>query len=643
MIVGTAGHIDHGKTALVRALTGVDTDRLPEEKARGITIDLGFAYRPVAGIGTLGFVDVPGHERFVHNMVAGAAGVDFVLLVVAADDGPMPQTREHLHIVDLLGIERGIVVLSKSDLVNSNRIAEVSAALRGLLTHTRLALAEIVPVSIATGDGVASLEARLIEAARIIPVRPANSRFRLAVDRSFLLPGTGTVVTGTVFAGEVRVGDKLLLSPSGIAARVRRLHAQNAPVELGSAGQRCSLNLVGPEVAKDRIKRGDWVLDAALHAPTDRIDARVRLLPSEDRPLRHLASVHLHIGAARVPARLAILDRERLAPGEEAFGQLLLERQLGALHGDRFVFRDSAAQRTMGGGIVVDPWPLERGSRRPDRLVSIAALSAADSRQALLSLLSGDPGWVDLDRFALARGLTAEAAAALWRPLNFRRVAADGASFGFGWRKWEALAQAIVAALAEYHRKVPDSAGLEQDRLRRALDIRLPVPAFDAAATAMVKDGTLRREGPWLQLPGHAVRLTAADERLWAHIKPLLERTRFQPPRVRDLTQALGAREDEVRQLLRRLVRMGELIEVAHDHFYAREVVVELAAAAQSLAEQSHDSKITAAVFRDRIGTGRKLAIQILEFFDRTGMTIREGDLRRLREDRLEILKGADG
>jgi selenocysteine-specific elongation factor len=236
MIVGTAGHIDHGKTALVRALTGIDTDRLPEEKARGITIDLGFAYRPVAGIGALGFVDVPGHERFVRNMVAGAAGVDLVLLVVAADDGPMPQTREHLQSVDLLGIERGFVVLTKSDPVDPNRIAEVSAALRGLLTQTRLAVAEIVPVSIVTGRGVAALEARLHEAARIIPPRPANGRLRLAVDRSFVLPGAGTVVTGTVFAGQVRVGDKVLLSPSGIAARVRRLHAQNPPRSLGVQG-----------------------------------------------------------------------------------------------------------------------------------------------------------------------------------------------------------------------------------------------------------------------------------------------------------------------------------------------------------------------------------------------------------------------
>jgi selenocysteine-specific elongation factor len=563
------------------------------------------------------------------------------LLVVAADDGPMPQTREHLQIVDLLGVERGVVALSKSDLANADRIAEVSAEIRGLLTQTRLAVAEIVPVSVITGHGVAPLESRLLDAARIVPARPATGRFRLAVDRSFSLPGTGTVVTGTVFAGEVRVGDKFLLTPSGIAARVRQLHAQNAPVERGCAGQRCSLNLVDPEVAKDRIKRGDWVLDEALHAPTNRIDARIRLLPSEHRPLRHLTTVHLHIGAAHVPARLAILDRERLAPGEEAFGQLLLERHIGALHGDRFVFRDSAARRTMGGGLVVDPRPPERGRRRPERLVAIAALTEADPQQALLSLLSGDPGWVDLDRFALARGLAASVAAALWRPMNFRRVEASGTSFGFGWPKWQALAQAIVAALEDYHKKVPDSPELEHDRLRRGLDIRLPGPAFDAAATAMVQDGILRREGPWLKLPGHAVRLTVTDERLWVRIEQVLECTRFQPPRVPDFAGMLGAREEEVRRLLRRLTQMGRLIEVAHDHFFTRDRVVELAAAVRLLAERSQNGKITAAAFRDRIDTGRKLAIQILEFFDRAGTTIREGDLRRLPEDRPESSKGA--
>jgi selenocysteine-specific elongation factor len=646
MIIGTAGHIDHGKTALVRALTGIDTDRLPAEKARGITIDLGFAYRPVPGAETLGFVDVPGHEAFVHNMLAGAVGIDFVLLVVAADDGPMPQTREHLQIVDLLGIERGIVALSKCDLVSAERIAEVAAEVHQLLDRTSLATAEIMPVSIVTGEGVAGVEAHLLDAARSMPshrvdgrFRLAIDRFRLAIDRCFSLPGIGTVVTGTVFAGEVRAGDRVVLSPSGLAARVRSLHAQNAAATRGVAGQRCALNLVGSNIDKERIHRGDWVLDEALHLPTDRIDANIRLLPSEVRTLRQGTPVHLHVGAARVSARIAILDRESLPPGDRALAQIVLDRPVGALHGDRVVLRDDAARRTIGGGIVLDPWPPDRGRRRPQRLAALAAMSEADAGQALVRVASADPGWVDLGHFARARNLSVEKAASLRRIADIVCVEADGAAFGFGGQNWQVLKQATITALAGHHEKARDSPGLETHRLRLAVDARLPADVFAAAVSEMVRDGTLQRDGPWLRLASHSVRLTAADERLWGRIHALMERTRFQPPRVRDFSQTLGASEAEVRQLLRRLARMGTLVEVAHDHFYTRTTIAELAATVQRVANGNPEGKITAAVFRDRIGTGRKLAIQILEFFDRTGITIREGDLRGIRQDRLAIFE----
>src|SRR5215475_1016714 len=374
MIIGTAGHIDHGKTALVRALTGVDADRLPEEKARGITIDIGFAYRPVAGGETLGFVDVPGHERFVHNMLAGAIGVDFVLLVVAADDGPMPQTREHLQILDLLGLRQGIVALSKADLVSPERLAEVTRQMTALLAGTGLASAEIMPVSSLTGAGIAELEGRMLAAAANLPPRSAAGRFRLAVDRSFTLSGVGTVVTGTVFAGQVSAGDRLLLSPSGTEARVRGIHAQNRQAERGRAGQRCAINIAGPQIDKDSVQRGDWLVDPAAHAPTDRFDACLRLLPTEVRPLRHWTPVHLHLGAAHLPARVALLDTEALAPGETALAQVVTDRSIGTLHGDRLILRDQSAQRTVGGGLVLDPWPPARGRRRPQRLATLRAL-----------------------------------------------------------------------------------------------------------------------------------------------------------------------------------------------------------------------------------------------------------------------------
>ena len=285
MIVGTAGHIDHGKTSLVRALSGVDTDRLKEEKTRGISIDLGFAYLPTEDGHVIGFVDVPGHERFIHNMLAGATGIDFVLLVIAADDGVMPQSIEHLTIVDLLGINRGLVALTKCDLVDANRLIKVRNDIANALLPTALSDIEILPVSSTTSEGVDTLRQRLFDAAGTVSERAAKGRFRLAVDRSFTLKGTGTVVTGTVLSGTVSIGDHILISPSGKAARIRTIHALNRPAQSGKAGERCALNLAGNGISKDAIARGDVILDPELHAPTERIDALLRVLPSEPRPI----------------------------------------------------------------------------------------------------------------------------------------------------------------------------------------------------------------------------------------------------------------------------------------------------------------------------------------------------------------------
>ncbi|MDB5379001.1 MAG: selB, partial [Rubritepida sp.] len=315
MIVGTAGHIDHGKTSLVKALTGVDTDRLKEEKARGITVDLGFAYLPQGnGERVIGFVDVPGHERFVHTMLAGAVGIDFALLVVAADDGVMPQTREHLAILDLLGVRRGLVALSKSDLADPGRIAEVTAELRELLADTALEEAPVLPVSAQSGQGMETLRAALADAEAATAEPGADGAFRLAVDRCFTLAGAGTVITGTVLSGAVAVGDQVVVSPSGLAARVRSIHAQNRPAERGLTGQRCALNLAGRDISKEAIARGDMILARPLHAPTDRIDASFRALAGEPRPIGTWFPARLHHGSAEVGVRLVPLG-DPIEPG----------------------------------------------------------------------------------------------------------------------------------------------------------------------------------------------------------------------------------------------------------------------------------------------------------------------------------------
>jgi len=368
MIIGTAGHIDHGKTSLVKALTGIDADRLKEEKARGITIDLGYAYTPVPGGGIMGFVDVPGHEKLIHNMLTGATGIDFVLLVIAADDGPMPQTREHLAILDVLGLDRGAVALTKIDRVSAECVAVTMGEIQSLLSGTGLAHSPVFPLSAITGEGVPALRAHLDQAALELPVRPASGHFRLAVDRSFTLTGTGTVVTGTVFSGEVRIGDRLLVSPSGAEVRVRGIHAQNQPSESGRAGQRCALNLAGAQFGKDDVRRGDWLLEVPIHAPVQRFDARCRLLAAEQKALRHWTPVHLHVGASDVSARVAVLEGEAIEPGGAALIQIVADKPVCVLNGDRFILRDQSATRTLGGGRVLDPFPPAKNRRAPARI-----------------------------------------------------------------------------------------------------------------------------------------------------------------------------------------------------------------------------------------------------------------------------------
>ena len=459
MIIGTAGHIDHGKTALVKALTGVDADRLPEEKARGITIDLGYAYSPLPGGGVLGFVDVPGHERLVHNMLAGATGIDFVLLVVAADDGPMPQTREHLQIVDLLGLTRGAVALTKIDVVDPERVREAAGEVSALLERSALIGVPLFPVSSLTGTGVPELRRHLDTMAASVPARRASGYFRLAVDRCFSLKGTGTVVTGTVHSGTVQTGDELMLSPPGISVRVRSIHAQDRPVQVGSAGQRCALNLAGQDFDKDAVQRGQWVLHPAAHAPVQRIDVRLYLLSSEPRALRHWTPVHLHLGAADITARVALLEGEAIEPGASALAQLVLDRPAGALVGDRFVVRDQSATRTVGGGKVLDPFPPQRGRRTAARLALLQAWESGDERVALRAALDQTALGVDLSRFARAWNLRPEEAVQLFHAASMRLVETGDGTFGFAPSAWHSLRERVLDALAAEHQRAPDMVG----------------------------------------------------------------------------------------------------------------------------------------------------------------------------------------
>jgi selenocysteine-specific elongation factor len=604
LIIGTAGHVDHGKTALVRALTGVAGDRLAEERRRGMTIDLGYAYA-----GAWGFIDVPGHERLVATMLAGAGGIDAALLVVAADEGVMPQTVEHARILDLLGIDRGVVALTRCDLPGAAP-GRVAGEVRALLAGTGLAAAPIVAVSSVTGEGIAALRAALAgigARARAIQGYP-----RLAVDRAFTVAGAGLVVTGTLVAGMIARGDRLVLSPSGIAVRVRGLHAHNRPAESATAGARVALNIVGAEKAE--IARGEWVLHPELHAPTAILDGTLRLLPEAPEPRPGLP-VHLHLAAAHVTARLG-----PLAPG---FARLHLDRAIGALAGDRFVLRDAAAMRTIGGGVVLDPFPPRRGARTPARLHLLAA-QVQPAPAALKAMLAAGP--VALASFCRAHNLRAEAQPELLRAAG--AVALGG--FAVAETAVVALWRDLLATLGAHHAAHPDEPGLTPARLRG----RLAPPLFAALLSAALRRGEVEQDGPWLRLPAHRVTLSPAEERRWAAIRARILAERFRPPRTRDLAQALGVPEAELRTTLKRLARLGRLVEVAHDHFFLPATLAEIIAIAARI--EAASGHVTAAALRDALDNGRKVAIQILEFLDAAGLTRRVGDLRRLRRDRLD-------
>jgi selenocysteine-specific elongation factor len=642
VIVGLAGHIDHGKTALVKALTGVAGDRLKDEKARGITIDLGFAYMPTRSGRPIGFIDVPGHERFVHTMLAGASGVDFALLTIAVDDGIMPQTLEHLAILDLLGVDRGVVVLTKVDLASPEAIERVARQAKALIAATTLARAEVLTLSAPTGAGVDALRAHLEEAAVTVRDRTSGRRFRLAVDRVFTLSGVGVVATGTVLSGSVHLGDRTQLSPSGLFARVRSLHAQNRPAEAAHAGERCALNLSGPGITKDAIQRGDVALDPELHAPTDRIDARIRVLPTEKKPIGQWFPVRLHHASAEVGARIVLFDDKPIAPGEEAYVQLVLDRPIAAASRDRFVIRDVSAQRTLGGGLFLDLRAKARGRRTLEKREQRAALALADSSASFAALLETPPFAFDLAAFARDRALSAERSDQLVSELGLVILETGDSKIALTRERWALFASTMLERIGAYHAENPDLQGLGREQLRVSSQPKLPKPAFDVALKKLASSDQLVLDGAFVRLPSHEVQLAPEDRASWEMVAPLLGGAqRFRPPRVRDLAAATGRAEKDLRRTLKRACRMGWADEVAHDHFFLRSTVSEMATIVASLSAAAEDGSFSAAQFRDQVDNGRKVAIQILDFFDRHGVTLRKGDARRINRHRLDLFGAA--
>jgi selenocysteine-specific elongation factor len=639
MIVATAGHIDHGKTTLVKALTGVDTDRLPEEKARGISIDIGFAYWKTADA-LIGFVDVPGHERFIRNMLAGVSGIDYVMLIVAADDGVMPQTIEHLNIVNLLNVSRGVAVITKCDRVAPERVAEVIAGVKALLADTRLAAIPVMPASAISGDGIEALRKELATAAKAHQQREhAGRHFRYTVDRVFTKAGSGTVVTGTVVTGAVAVGDHLMLSPGGIEARVRGMQKQSHAAQQAAAGERCAINLSGVELAQ--VSRGDWLVAPAVHAPTSRIDVRLQVLAGEAQPLKHWTPVHLHLGTADVTARVSIRRGAVIAPGESAIVQLITDAPLAALHGDRFIVRDQSATRTIGGGTIVDPFAPATRRNTAARAAQLAALEYDDPAAAFAALLACSPAGVDLAQFERTFNLKPDRVDALVRAIDTAVVGKEQ-RVALPKQNVATIKQHVVEALVKFHRDSPQAVGAEIEALRKTHAPALAAETFTALLRELADEKKLEVAGSHARLPQHVATDNPADQKMWEAVKPVMESAGFNVPPLRDLAPLTKLKDAILKDFLHRKAKTNEVIRVTPERFYPRATLARLAACAADVAQNAPGNQFTAAQYRDRTGVGRGLAIEILECLDRLGITQRIGDQRKMRRDFAPILGEAN-
>jgi selenocysteine-specific elongation factor len=636
-VIGTAGHVDHGKSTLVQALTGIDPDRLQEEKARGMTIDLGFAWldlpRPDGTVESVGIVDVPGHIDFIKNMLAGVGGIDAALLVVAADEGVMPQTREHLAILDLLAVPAAVVALTKSDLIDDPEWLElVELDVAELLASTHLAGAPIVPVSAVTGAGLEELKRVLATALTDLPPRRNRGRPRLPIDRVFTLSGFGTIVTGTLLDGEFNVGDTVEILPTQRTARIRSLQTHRRPVQTARPGSRVAINLTG--VGADALQRGDVVVHPNTLIPTTLIDVRFRLLADGPRPLKHNQAVDFFVGAAEIPAVVRLLGTETLAPGEEGWLQLRLARPAVVTAGDRFILRQPSPSQTLGGGVIVNPSPQRRWRRFDPRILAqLQTLAHGQPDEILLQTLERLRLTTPKTLLASAELDTATAAAALdtlRRQQALIEIGAGEETILVSLSAWRQLVDSLVARVAEHHRQFPLRRGLLRSEARSRLQALLPgvtltVRAANAVIDVLVQQGLLHADDTFVRLPDFTPTPTPAQQQCIERVLAAFSSAPYAPPNLQDTLQML----EENTELLDYLIEQGILVRLGGDVLLR---VEDFSAMVQEItAHLRAQGTITLAEVRDRFQTSRKYAQAVLEEMDARRITRREGDVRVLR------------
>jgi len=631
IVLGTAGHIDHGKTALIKALTGIDTDRLKEEKERGITIELGFAFLVLPSGLRMGIVDVPGHEKFVKHMVAGAWGIDLVALVVAADEGIMPQTREHLDICKLLGVKKGLVVVSKIDLADPELVLLIAEEVGELVAGTFLEGAPVVNVSALTGEGIPQLLTTLDELGNEIQGRTSEGLLRLPIDRVFTMRGFGTVVTGTLVSGSVSVGDTVQIIPSVREGKVRGIQVHNEIVQTARAGQRTAVNLQG--IGKSHLNRGDVLIHPHTITPTYMVDVYLEHLPNSPRPLRNRRKQRFHIGTSSTLSTVVLLDREELAPGESGLVQLRFEKPVVAFPQDRFVIRGSSAIQTLGGGVVIDSHPDKHKRLARDVLAGLAILRDGEEEEVLIHHLasSGVRGMV-LKELRERVNIPPDRLSKLLGGLMMKGeiVAVDGDDGRFLHHSgYEKLKKEALSYILEFHEKYPLRPGPSKEEVKSKLPKTVEAKLFQHILKELVDLKEVLVEKDKLRLSTHRVSLRDDQERLKNKVERLFAQAGLQSPSIKELASKLSTDESEVRNVVRLLVEEGVMIRAKEDLYFHAEAVEKLKTELIQFLRAHHE--ITTAEFKELTRVSRKYAIPLIEYFDNSKVTIRVGEKRLLR------------
>jgi selenocysteine-specific elongation factor len=629
-IIGTAGHIDHGKTSLIKALTGQDTDRLKEEKERGISIDLGFAHLDLPDGTSAGIVDVPGHERFIKNMLAGAHGIDLVLFTVAADDGVMPQTEEHLDIVHLLGVKMAIFVITKADLVPAARIADVEEEVDILTLGTTLENSPKVAVSSITGQGLEELKRLISSTLKSRTQAAPNGYFRLPVDRAFVLQGHGVVVTGTALSGEIKVGEQVRCLPGDYLFRIRSLQVHGQSVDKAGWGQRVAMNLTGPERAS--IERGQVICHEKLSQTSDRFDAFLEVRPAAAKGLKNHQRLRIHMGAAERLAKVVLLGGNgKLNAKESAYCQITLGEPLLVMRGDHFVARDETARRTLGGGVVVHPWAVRHKRSEADLVSRLKLLHNGSFGETVETFLAESAAFgLPIEAIYQFLNLREEQARQKVDALqDLRAINAEGEKVYTTQTKWNQLKERLLKTLKEFHTSHPLVPGMDMEELRGKLVFELSPKIFRALVDLFVHEKLIAKEGNLLSLVSHRVQLGGQEKTLMDKVKKILGEQPLAPPDLKEIEKQAGVPRNRLNEVIRLLEREGAIVRITSDMYFIADSIDQLR---QTLRKHlTERGELTAASFRDLIGSSRKYTIPLLEFFDRDGLTIRIGDIRRLK------------